>query len=111
MDGAGGHTSGTHGEDDGGSAADSIAAGKHTGTAGEAVGIGFEAAPRLGVKTGGGALDEGVGAGAEGNNHIVYFHLEVAAWYDAEFATAFLVEVAHSHADATHGAYVALLVA
>ena len=111
MYGLRGHTTGSHGKNDGGGTAHGIAACKYPWAASQAVGISLQSTPRLGVQSGSGALDEWVGVGAKGDDYIVYFHLEVATFKGAEFATSFFVKVAHGHSYAPHGTDVSLFVA
>ena len=91
MDGSGGHLAGAHGQDDGGSAGNGIAAGEHALAGGHFFLVDDEAALPVGLQTGSGGADQGVGASAQGHDNrnvleviifvLQYLAVDISAMY------------------------------
>ena len=76
IDGCGTLLTGTHGQDDGGSAGNGIAAGEDALPGGHLVLIDDEAALLVGLQAGGGGADQGVGAGAQSHDDGIHVHVQ-----------------------------------
>ena len=102
---------GAHGEDYGGGAGDRVAAGKDAGTGGHAALIGLNAALLGELQTRGRVADQGVRAGADGDDDGVDFQNPVGVLYRDGLAAALLIGLAQFLADQLDPGDMAFLVA
>jgi hypothetical protein len=103
---------GAHGEDDGGAAGDDVAAGKDAALGGaQAFGIGHDVVPLIGGEVGSGALDEGIGGGADADDGDVGGQDVFGAGDRHGTAAAARVGLAQLHAHAARAGEPAFFVA
>ena len=94
----------THGQNDGGSAGDSVAAGENAVAGGHLVLIDDQATLAVGLQTGSGGANQGVGAGAQGHDDGVHIQHELGIGDLDGTAAAGSVGLTQLHTDALHAA-------
>ena len=111
VDGSGGLLAGAHSQNDGCSAGNGVAACEDALTGGHLILVDDQAALPVGLQTGSGGTDQGVGAGAQTHDDGIHIQDELTALdLDGTAATG-SVRLTQFHADALHAADTAVLVA